>query len=113
MSFKDAIAWLNDTFHLGLDLERKIDPAEAKRAEIALQMRKEAREFEEWKDRMRFNMFAVWDEILKLLENRRDLYAPSSPGEEWNREFCQTVRLIPAVKRLVMKSYWEYMEGGK
>ena len=113
MSFKDAVSWLNDAFHLGLDLDRKIDPAEARRAEIALQRRKEAREYAEWKDRMRFNMFAMWDEILKLLERRRDLTAPKTADEEWNREFCQVIRLIPAVKQLVKKSYRDYMEGGK
>ena len=98
-SFKDSIAWFNDTFHLGLDLDSRIDPAEARRAEIALKRRKEAHELEAWKDRMRFDLFLAADKILQMLEEQRDRNVPKTPDEPWNTKFCEAVLLIPAARR--------------
>jgi len=98
-SFKDAVSWCNDAFHLGLDLDRKIDPAEAKRAEIALKMRKEARDLDVWKDRMRFNLFLAADQLVEMLEEQRDLHVPKTPNETWDPKFCEAIRILPAARR--------------
>ena len=104
-SFKDAISWINVTFRLGLDLDSRIDPEEARRAEIALKMRKEAHEHKAWMDRMRFDLFLLADMILGKLEERRDLYRPKTPDEPWSKEFCDAVRLIPAARRFAERCY--------
>ena len=98
-SFKASVSWINDAFHLGLDLERRIDPEESRRAEMALKMRKEAQEFSVWKDRMRFDLFLAADRILEMLEEQRDLNVPKTPDEPWNAKFCEAVRVIPAARR--------------
>lgn len=100
-SFKDTISWYNDTFHLGLDLDSKIDPEESRRAEMAVKMRKEAIEAEAWKDKMKFDLFLVADEILCKLEEQRDKNVPQTPDEAWNEQFCQAIKTIPAAKRFV------------
>jgi hypothetical protein len=84
---------------MGLDLERRMDPTEAKQAEIALQRRKREREFREWKDRMRFDLALAADQIVELLEEQRNRNVPKTPGETWNRQFCEAVRLLPAARR--------------
>lgn len=98
MSFKDAISWFNSTFNLGLDIGKKIDPAEQKRAENALKMRKEAHELSEWKQQMQFKLFLLADQILEILEKQRDEFAPRTPDENWNQLFCNAIRTIPAAK---------------
>ena len=104
-SFKDAIAWINDTFCLGLDLDRKIDPAEARRAEIAVQRRKDARELAAWKDRIQFDLFLLADRILEMLEEQRDMNLPKTPDEEWNPKFCEAIRMIPAARVFAESCY--------
>lgn len=99
MSFKQTISWFNDTFRLGLDLQRTIDPTEAKRAEKALKMRKEAQEFAAWKDRMQFDLALTADQIVQMLEEQRDQNVPKTPNEPWNTRFCEAIRLLPAAKR--------------
>lgn len=111
MSFKDTVSWYNDTFRLGLDLDSKIDPAEARRAEIALKMRKEAHELEAWKDRMRFDLFLLADRILALLEKQRDLNVPKTPDEPWNLKFCEAIRTIPAARRFAEKCLADCIRG--
>lgn len=99
MSFKQTVSWFNSTFNLGLDLDRKMDPAEAKRAEMALQKRKREREFQAWKDRMQFDLALAADQIVEKLEEQRDQNAPKTAGEPWNKQFCRAVRLLPAARR--------------
>jgi len=98
-SFKDAVSWCNDAFRMGLDLEGRIDPSEAKRAENALKMRKEAQAFAAWKDRMQFDLALTASQIVDMLEDQRDRNVPKTPDEPWNKLFCQAVILLPAAKR--------------
>ena len=98
-SFKESLTWLNDTFRLGLNLDGQTDLEKARRAEIALQARKEAQEFAEWKDRTQFDLYLTADKILELLERRRDENVPKTADEPWNEKFCEAIRLIPEAKR--------------
>lgn len=109
-SFKDAVCWFNDTFHLGIDLDRKMDLEEQRRAEIALQARKEAREYEEWKSRMRFDLYLAVDRLVEMLEEQRDRNAPKTADEEWNPLFCQAVRLLPSARRFLDRCYADCMK---
>ena len=110
MTFKQAVSWLNDTFHVGVDLDRKMDPEEQRRAEIALQARKEAREYEEWKSRMRFDLYLAVDRLVEMLEEQRDRNAPKTADEEWNPLFCQAVRLLPSARRFLDRCYADCMK---
>ena len=99
MRFPELISWFNGTFHMGLELDKPIDPAKARQAEIARQMRKTAQENAEFVEQMRFDLFLTVDQILALLEEQRDLYVPKTAYEPWSAEFCNAVRTIPAARR--------------
>ena len=99
MSFKDAVAWFNDTFHLGLELERKMNPDEIRRAEIALQARKRAIEDREWKEKMQFDLALAADQIVQRLEEERDKNVPHTADEPWNDDFAGAIRVLPEARR--------------
>ena len=99
LSFKDCIAWFNDTFHLGLDLGSTITPEKRRQAEKALQMRKRAIEFQQWKERLQFDLALTADEIVRKLEEQRDMNVPATVGEAWNDLFCEAVELLPEARR--------------
>lgn len=99
LSFKEAVAWINDAFHMGLDITGKIDPKAQREAEIALQRRKRAYAFEEWKDRMRLNLALAADQIVDRLEDERDANLPRTPYEPWNADFCAAVGTLPDARR--------------
>ena len=111
-SFKDTVSWFNEAFHLGMDLDSKIDPAEAKRAEMARKMRKEACELEAWKERMRFDLFLAADRILEMLEEQRDLNAPKTANETWDPKFCEAIRVLPAARRFTENCLIACTKGG-
>ena len=94
LSFKDSIAWLNDTFHMGLELDGSINPQKQRQAENALLRRKRAIEFERWKKNMRFNLALTAEDIVRQLEKIRDEKRPRTYGE-WDPEFCRAVELLP------------------
>ena len=102
-SFPDTVRWFNSTFWLGMDLESSVSPEAAKRAENERKRRQEEREFREWKERMRFDLALRADEILERLEEQRDRNCPKTPDEEWSREFCEAIRLIPAARRFAQE----------
>lgn len=99
MSFKDCIAWFNDTFHLGLDIDGKIDPAKQRQAENALKMRKKAIELREWQDRMKFNLALAADRIVQRMEEVRDTSRPRTYGDRWTEGFSTAVELLPEARR--------------
>lgn len=111
-SFRDTVLWFNDAFHLDLYLDSKIDPVEAKRAEMAIKMRKEAYELEAWKERMRFDLFLTADRILEMLEEQRDLNIPKYADDNWNAKFCEAIRVIPAARRFAENCLIDCTKGG-
>ena len=110
-SFKDTISWFNEVFRLGLDLDSKIDPVEAKRAEMARKMQKEAYELEAWKERMRFDLFLAADRILEMLEEQRDMNMPKYTDDNWNAKFCEAIRVIPAARRFAENCLMDCTKG--
>lgn len=101
--FKDAVAWINDTFRMGLDLESTITPEQRKQAEKAQRMRKEAIEFQQWKERMKFDLALAADRLAEKVEECRDLHTPKTKDERWDDAFCDAVRLIPAARKFAEK----------
>ena len=97
-SFKDSISWFNDTFRLGLDLDSRMNPEETRRAENAIQARKNAQEIAEWKDRMTFDLFLAADMIVEKIEEQRDENLPTTPDEPWNPLFCKAIETIPEAR---------------
>lgn len=97
LSFKDCIAWFDATFHLGLDIDVDIDPQKQRAAEKALQMRKKARELQEFRDKMQFGLALAAEQIVDRLEEMRDERRPRTYGE-WDPAFCTAVKLLPEAR---------------
>lgn len=111
MSFRDAVHWFDSTFHLGLDIDGKIDPQKQREAEIALLRRKRAIEFEAWKERMAFDMSLTADDVVRKLEEIRDAHRPRTYGP-WDEAFCMAVRLLPEARRFAEDSMMDCTKKG-
>lgn len=112
IGFKDSIRWVNDTFHLGLDIDSSISPEQQRQAEMALKRRKNAIEFQEWKDRMQFNLALLADDFVRLLEDIRDERRPRTYGE-WDPGFCTAVMLLPDARRFADDCMMDCMKERK
>jgi len=99
LSFRDAISWFNDTFRLGLDLDGRIDDDKRRQAEMAQILRKNAIEFQQWKEKMQFDLTLTAGRIVEILEEQRDRNMPTRPDEPWNDAFCTAVRLLPKARK--------------
>ena len=110
LSFKDSVAWFNDTFHMGLELGGNISPQKQREAEKALQRRKNAIEFAEWKERMQFDLALTADDIVRRLEELRDRNVPKTPYEPWSDNFCKAVELLPGARRFAEDCMMECMK---
>lgn len=111
MSFKDCVAWFNDTFRLGLDIESPMSQDELKRAENARKMRERERAFHEWKDYARFRLALDADEIVGKLEEQREQHMPKTPYEAWDEKFCEAVEALPEARRFADDCMMNCMKG--
>ena len=109
IQFKDAVAWVNQTFSMGLDLESKLSPEEERRAKNALKMRKRAIEHKEWVARFQFDLALTADDIVRRLEEIRDEKRPRTYGE-WDEGFCKAVELLPQARRFADDCMMNCME---
>ena len=112
IGFKDSVRWVNGTFHLGLDIDSSLSPEQQRQAEIALKRRKNAIEFQEWKDRMQFNLALLADDFVRLLEDIRDEKRPRTYGE-WDPGFCAAVVLLPEARRFADDCMMDCMKERK
>ena len=111
-SFKESIAWIDGTFSLGLNINSPVDPSKQKAAEMAIQRRKRARELQEWKEKMQFDMALVADRITEKLEEVRDEHRPRTYGN-WDEEFYMAVRLLPEAREFTEKCELECIKERK
>lgn len=109
-SFKDAVSWFNDTFHLGLNIDSPLSKEAVKQAEIAQQKRKEEREYREWLHRTQFDLFLIADKIVSMLEEQRDMYVPKTPDETWHPLFCRAIELLPWARQFAQDCYFDCIE---
>ena len=110
MKFKDSVSWFNDTFHMGLDLDGTITPEKRRQAEMAEKMRKNAIEYQQWKETMRLNAALAADLLVEKLEEQRDTYVPKTKDERWNDRFCAAIRAIPEARELAEMCMEECVE---
>jgi len=99
MSFRDSVAWLNDTFHLGMDIDSPLSEEAVKQAENARKTQEEKRLFREWKEQMQFDLALTADKLVEMLEEQRDMNEPKTMDEPWNRLFCEALRFLPGARR--------------
>ena len=109
-SFKDSVSWLNNAFHLGLYIGSTITLEQRRQAETAQRMRKNAIEFQQWKEMMKLDLALAADQILEALEEQRDQNVPKTKDEPWNEKFCEAVRMIPAARQFAEMCMAECIE---
>ena len=100
LSFVDALKWFEGTFRIGLDLDGRMDDESRRRAENALLRRKKAALEKEQKERMRFDMMLLAEDMVRKLEQMRDDNQPKTVGEAWNESFRTAVELLPKAREL-------------
>jgi len=112
MRFPDAVRWINDAFHLGLDIDAPMNTEAVKQAENAVKTREREREYAEWKERMRFDLALAADMIVERLEEVRDKRRPRTYGE-WDPVFCKAVVTLPEARRFAEDCMMDCMKEKK
>ena len=113
IGFKEAVAWLNDTFGLGMDIDSPMNPEAIKEAQKVQEQRKRERELELRKDRLQYEMFLKTDKLLTDLEDMRDEQMPRDADGAWDDRFWFAVRMIPYTRRLVEDAWYGCMKRRK
>ena len=79
---------------------------EYKRIQTIIQNKRYLEEISQWKDRMRFDLFLLADNILEMLEEQRDRNVPKTPNEPWNKQFCEAIELLPEARKFAQDCWY-------
>lgn len=101
LSFKDAIAWFNDTFGLGLDIDSPMDEKQIEEAREAQRRRSERIWFEGELKKARTNRELTALDMLMRLEGMMDRAAPKTPEEDFSQAFKLAAEMIPTVQSMI------------
>lgn len=83
---------------------------EHKRIQKALELRREADELKEWKERFKYDMALTAFQIVQLLEEQRDNNLPNRPESDWNSAFCEAIELLPKARRFAEDCWFDCVE---
>lgn len=98
MTFPDALRWFNAMFNLGMDIDSYQTEERLKKAKNALKRKRERARFIEHIDQINYDIYLkVLDEAIRLQE-LRDESRPHRYSEEWSRQFCECIELIPEIE---------------
>lgn len=101
MSFKDAVAWFNDTFGLGMDVDSPMDPKRLEEAKEAQRKRVEKSRLMELRKDARTNRENTAMGMLVRLEDMMERHAPRTPEDGFSQKFRAASGMIPTVKGMI------------
>lgn len=113
MSFKDTVAWFNDTFHLGMNIESPMEPEAFETAKKRQRTLKAKREAAAFTDRMRYRRMLTCADCLKAMEECIERNAPKGPEDEFGPLFRKTADAIPEVREMLADYEIGSMRDGK
>ena len=98
MTFPDSLRWFNSTFGLGMNIDSPVDEKRLKSAKNSLKRKRDEQAFQERVNKAHYNMYLAVLSLEMRLEEQRDSNRPLRYGDEWNKDFCDAVRLLPEVR---------------
>lgn len=98
-TFVRAVAWLNDSFHLGMDIDSPVDETQLKQAKNRLKRKAEKRQEQERLRAMSFEMYLACLDALRRAEEVRDKNRPERDTDGWNKAFADAVEVIPIINQ--------------
>lgn len=104
LSFKDAIARLNEEFNVGIDIGRKLSQREAFMAAVKFsKMKEQQKKDEEQKAAIERSYWRAFDEWRKYDLRLLELEDQQSKTEGFTKEFCEALRMrTEAYEKLVI-----------
>lgn len=91
--FQDAVKWLSDEFHLGVDMDKSADKKTLQRAKKLAKQRRELERQVQQTERNIFDTYLDACENMNRIERIIDELAPNREDEEWNETFCTALKL--------------------
>lgn len=100
-TFVEAVQWLSDAFHLGIDTNTAMAEETRERAKKEAKTRRELHARQVQTDARIWKTYLDCADLVKWLERIIEDLAPKKPEDEWDPLWCRAVRLLPDAKRLL------------
>ena len=97
-TFPEAVAWLNEAFRLGIDLDKHRDRNAKKRALRAKEWRLYCHEQDKAVDKAVYDSYMAVGDWVNGLERDAVLYRPRAGDDEWDERFVTALRQLPGAR---------------
>ena len=109
-TFTEAIQWLSDAFHLGVDTHTAIDEKTRQRASRQRRIRQELNERRKETDRRVYDTFLNIADFVRTVERTIEDNAPKSQDDEWSETFCAALRVRTEANELAEQAQMMVLE---
>lgn len=109
-TFTEAIQWLSDAFHLGIDTHTAIDEKTRQRASRQRRIRQELNERRKETDRRVYDTFLNIADFVRTVERTIEDNAPKSQDDEWSETFCAALRVRAETNELAEQAQMMVLE---
>ena len=105
--FTEAVQWLSDAFHLGIDTNTAVTDETRQRAKKRAKTRRELARLHREADERAFDTFLNAADLARTVEQVIEDRRPASPDEEWNKAFCKALGMRERVMELCTEAEME------
>lgn len=109
-TFTEAIQWLSDAFHLGIDTDAYISKEKRQEAARRRRIRQELNEWRKETDRLVYDTFLNIADFVRTVERTIEDNAPKSPDDEWSETFCAALRVRTEANELAEQAQMMVLE---
>lgn len=109
-TFTEAIQWLSDAFHLGVDTHTTVDEKTRQRASRQRRIRQELNERRKETDRRVYDTFLNIADFVRTVERTIEDNAPKSQDDEWSETFCAALRVRAETNELAEQAQTMVLE---
>ena len=108
--FTEAVQWISDAFHLGVDTHTTIDEKTRQMASRQRRIRQELNERRKETDRRVYDTFLNIADFVRTVERTIEDNAPKSPDDEWSETFCAALRIRTEANELAEQAQMMVLE---
>lgn len=109
-TFTEAIQWLSDAFHLGVDTHTTVDEKTRRRAVRRRRIRQKLNEWHKDTDRRVYGTYLNITDFVRTVERTIEDNAPKSPDDEWSETFCAALRVRAETNELAEQAQMMVLE---
>lgn len=101
VTFQEAVQWLSDAFHLGVDIHTRPSREAVQRAKKQARIRRELNELHRATDERAFDVYLDAADLCRYIDRVIEDRAPEPEDDEWDEAFCTALKVRTEAREIL------------